>query len=199
MVHIWFAFWNRMWHRDSGWLSRDFPSLPGYSAGKSIGILSFEYQLSRFSSLLGSLLNQAVSQFPLCWKLTPSSPCCSANGWTSFFSSGYGSAGFNTGSTGIWAERSNDQLHFGGSYTYSLLPLSSTQEHAQNSIPNMRNTHHSLTHISCLSHFKSLERNLWVRFRVVGFCASSPNLSCSSWFELWYYIEFLWIYYSWSF
>ena len=27
-------------------------------------------------------------------------------------------------------------------------------------------------------------------FESCGFCASSPNLSCSSWFELWYYIEF---------
>jgi hypothetical protein len=29
-----------------------------------------------------------------------------------------------------------------------------------------------------------------VSLRAVVFCASSPNLSCSSSFELWYYIEF---------
>jgi hypothetical protein len=71
--------------------------------------------------------------------------------------------------------------------TSTYLP---TQEHTPNSISNLRNTSHSLSHISCLSHFKSLERILWVRLRAVGFCASSPNPSCSSWFELWYYIEF---------
>jgi hypothetical protein len=93
------------------------------------------------------------------------------------------SASFNTDSAGIWAVRSNIQLHFVGSYIYQLLSLS-TWEPTPNSISNLRNTSHSLTHISCLSHFKSLERNLWVRLRAAGFCASSLDPSCSSWFEL---------------
>jgi hypothetical protein len=45
-------------------------------------------------------------------------------------------------------------------YTHSYLSLSPKWEHNLNSISNMRNTSHSLSHISCLSHFKSLERNL---------------------------------------
>jgi hypothetical protein len=76
-------------------------------------------------------------------------------------------------------------------HLYILTPTSlPTQEDTQNFIPNLRNTSHSLSHTSCLSHFKSLERNLWVRLKSCDFCASSPNPSCSSWFELWYYIEF---------
>jgi hypothetical protein len=75
-------------------------------------------------------------------------------------------------------------------HLYILTPTSlPTQEHDPNSISNLRNTSHSLSHVSCLSHFKSLERNLWVRLKSYGFCASSPNPSCSSPFELWYYIE----------
>jgi hypothetical protein len=50
-------------------------------------------------------------------------------------------------------------------YIYSLLPLFTTQEHDLDSISNLRNTSHSLSHTSCLSHFKSLERNLWVSLR----------------------------------
>ena len=74
-------------------------------------------------------------------------------------------------------------------YIYSLLPLSPTGEHDLDSISNMRDTSHSLSHTSCLSHFKSLEKKSLSEFESCGFCASSPNLSCSSWFKLWYYIE----------
>jgi hypothetical protein len=44
-------------------------------------------------------------------------------------------------------------------YTDSYLSPHS-REHDLNSISNLRNTSHSLSHISYLSHFKSLERNL---------------------------------------
>ena len=76
-------------------------------------------------------------------------------------------------------------------HLYILTPTSlPTEEHAQNFIPNLRNTSHSLSHTSCLSHFKSLEKKSLSEFESCGFCASSPNLSFSSLFELWYYIEF---------
>ena len=85
-------------------------------------------------------------------------------------------------------------------HLYILTPTSlPTEEHAQNFIPNLRNTSHSLSHTSCLSHFKSLERNLWVRLRAVVFLLhlhillalpdSSFGATSSS----------LWIHYSWSF
>jgi hypothetical protein len=53
-------------------------------------------------------------------------------------------------------------------YTHSYLSPH-IREHDLNSISNLRNTSHSLSHISCLSHFKSLERNLWVSLRAVVF------------------------------
>jgi hypothetical protein len=48
---------------------------------------------------------------------------------------------------------------FGGTFIYTshILPIA---EHDLDSICNLRNTSHSLSHTSCLSHFKSLERNL---------------------------------------
>jgi uncharacterized CHY-type Zn-finger protein len=64
-----------------------------------------------------------------------------------------------------------------------------TSEHDLTSISNLRHTSHYLSHISCLSHFKYLERNLR-EIESCSFCASSLNPSCSSSFELWYYIEF---------
>jgi hypothetical protein len=77
----------------------------------------------------------------------------------------------------------------------SLLPL----EHDSNSISNRRNTSHSLSHVSCLSHFKTLERNLWVNLRAAIFVLhlqipldllhSSFGTTSSS----------LWIHYTWSF
>jgi hypothetical protein len=46
-------------------------------------------------------------------------------------------------------------------HLYILTPTSlPTVEHDFDSIPNLRNTSHSLSHTSYLSHFKSLERNL---------------------------------------
>jgi hypothetical protein len=46
-------------------------------------------------------------------------------------------------------------------HLYILTPTSlPTQEHDPNSISNLKNTSHDLSHISFLSHFKSLERNL---------------------------------------
>jgi hypothetical protein len=53
-------------------------------------------------------------------------------------------------------------------YTHSYLSPH-IREHDPNSISNLRNTSHSLSHISCLSHFKSLERNLWVSLRAAIF------------------------------
>jgi hypothetical protein len=47
----------------------------------------------------------------------------------------------------------------------------------------------SLTHLLPLP-FQIFGEKSLSEFESCGFCASSPNLSCSSSFELWYYIEF---------
>jgi hypothetical protein len=103
------------------------------------------------------------------------------------------------GSTGPPQPKSVQQLVL-KPHLYILTPTSlHTQEHDPNSISNLKNTSHSLSHISCLSHFKSLERNLWVCLRSAIFVLhlqislallhSSFGTTSSS----------LWIHYSWSF
>jgi hypothetical protein len=102
---------------------------------------------------------------------------------------------FNRSSTAKSAQRLVLKPHL-----YILTPTSlPTQELDPNSISNLKNTSHSLSHISCLSHFKSLERNLWVSLRAAVFVLhlqislallhSSFGTTSSS----------LWIHYSWSF
>jgi hypothetical protein len=70
-----------------------------------------------------------------------------------------GSTGFRTGSTVFQSDFPNDHQLLGAPL-YTPPTLFPIVEHAQNSIYNLRNTSHSLSHTSCLSHFKSLERNL---------------------------------------
>jgi hypothetical protein len=70
-----------------------------------------------------------------------------------------GSTGFRTGSTVFQSDFPNGHQLLGAPL-YTPPTLFPTAEHAQNSISNLRNTSHSLSHTSCLSHFKSLERNL---------------------------------------
>ena len=109
-----------------------------------------------------------------------------------------GSTEFETGSTEFQSDFPNGHQLLGAPL-YTPPTLFPTGVHAQNSISNLRNTFHSLSHTSCLSHFKSLERNLWVSLRAAGFVLhlqisfallhSSFGTTSSS----------LWIHYSWSF
>jgi hypothetical protein len=73
-------------------------------------------------------------------------------------------------------------------YTHSYLSPH-RKEHDLNSISNPRNTSHSLSHLLPLP-FQIFGEKSLSEFESCDFCASSPNLSCSSSFELWYYIEF---------
>jgi hypothetical protein len=75
-------------------------------------------------------------------------------------------------------------------HLYILTPTSlPTQEHDPNSISNLKNTSHSLTHLLPLP-FQIFGEKTLSEFESCGFCASTPHLSCFSSFELWYYIEF---------
>jgi hypothetical protein len=144
--------------RDSGWLSKDFPGPPGYSSGKSTGILS-----------VGSWLNL----------FSPGPPCCSAETSVGFLSGRNRFNRFHPSSAEFYADFTQT-ARFGARpiYTHSY-PLLHRRAHIELH-SNLRNTPHSLSHIFCLSHFKSFERNLLLRLRAAGFYASSPNPSYSS-------------------
>ena len=68
-----------------------------------------------------------------------------------------------------YIEKFSPTASFGAPPIYTHSYLSPTQEHTLNSISNLRNTSHHLSHISCLSHFKSSESTPWVRLRAACF------------------------------
>jgi hypothetical protein len=88
------------------------------------------------------------------------------------------------------AKKSAQRLVLSSTYIYSLLPLS-PQRRARPKLHFQLEKHLplSLTHLLPLP-FQTFGEKSLSEFESCSFCASSPNLSCSSSFELWYYIEF---------
>jgi hypothetical protein len=109
------------------------------------------------------------------------------------------STGLGAGSTGVWDQfnrppcRKSEPASFGASpidtNSYLSPPHKSTPWTpflTWETLPTL-----SLTSCGLASPISNLWREIFEwDWRVTGFCASSPNPSCSSWFELWYYIEF---------
>jgi hypothetical protein len=101
-----------------------------------------------------------------------------------------GSTALGGGSTGLRQKNLPKRLVLSSTYIYSLLPLS-PQRRARFELHFQLEKHLPLSHTHLLPlPFQIFGEKSLSELESCGFCASSLNVSRSSSFELWHYIEF---------